>query len=165
MARPDSEVYVLVGDGSYLMMAQEIITSLQENQKLTIVLLNNNGYSSIGGLSASLGSEGFGTHYKYRNEETNQLDGELLPTDFAANAASMGAYVIKTSNVSELNAALKEAKTVDRTTLIYIEVDRNKGVPGFAWWDVAVAEVSEKTAVDESYETYQKNKKTQKYYF
>jgi 3D-(3,5/4)-trihydroxycyclohexane-1,2-dione acylhydrolase (decyclizing) len=165
MARPDSEVYVLVGDGSYLMMAQEIITSLQENQKLTIVLLNNNGYSSIGGLSASLGSEGFGTHYKYRNEETNQLDGEPLPTDFAANAASMGAYVIKTSNVSELNAALKEAKTVDRTTLIYIEVDRNKGVPGFAWWDVAVAEVSEKTAVDESYETYQKNKKTQKYYF
>lgn len=164
MANPESEVYVLVGDGSYLMMSQEIITSIQERQKLTIVLLNNDGYSSIGGLSASLGSDGFGTYYRYRNEETNQLDGGLLPIDYAANAASMGAYVIKTSNVEELKAALKQAKTIDYTTLIYIEVDRKKGVPGFAWWDVAVAEVSEKVAVSESHKTYQKNKKTQKYY-
>ncbi|WP_299530163.1 3D-(3,5/4)-trihydroxycyclohexane-1,2-dione acylhydrolase (decyclizing) [Ulvibacterium sp.] len=164
MARPESEIYVLVGDGSYLMMSQEIITSIQERQKLTIVLLNNDGYSSIGGLSASLGSDGFGTYYRYRNAETNQLDGGLLPIDYAANAASMGAHVIKASNVGELKKALKEAKTVDRTTLIYIEVDRKKGVPGFAWWDVAVAEVSEKTAVSESYKTYQKNKKSQKYY-
>ncbi|WP_422082456.1 3D-(3,5/4)-trihydroxycyclohexane-1,2-dione acylhydrolase (decyclizing) [Ulvibacterium sp.] len=164
MARPDSEIYVLVGDGSYLMMSQEIITSIQERQKLTIVLLNNDGYSSIGGLSASLGSDGFGTFYRYRNEETNQLDGGLLPIDYATNAASMGAHVIKASNVGELKKALKEAKTIDRTTLIYIEVDRKKGVPGFAWWDVAVAEVSEKTAVSESYKTYQTNKKTQKYY-
>lgn len=164
MAQPDSEVYVLVGDGSYLMMAQEIVTSVQERKKLTIVLLNNDGYASIGGLSSSLGSEGFGTYYRYRNEETNQLDGGLLPIDYAANAASMGAYVIKAANVTELNAALKKAKTIDRTTLIYIEVDRKKGIPGYAWWDVAVAEISEKEAVTESYETYQKNKKTQKYY-
>lgn len=164
MANPESEVYVLVGDGSYLMMSQEIITSIQERQKLTIVLLNNDGYSSIGGLSASLGSDGFGTYYRYRNEETNQLDGGLLPIDYAANAASMGAHVIKTSNVEELKAALKKAKAIDHTTLIYIEVDRKKGVPGFAWWDVAVAEVSEKVAVSESHKTYQKNKKTQKYY-
>ncbi|MEC7262220.1 MAG: 3D-(3,5/4)-trihydroxycyclohexane-1,2-dione acylhydrolase (decyclizing), partial [Bacteroidota bacterium] len=143
MARPDSEVYVMVGDGSYLMMSQEIVTSIQEKQKLTIVLLNNDGYSSIGSLSASLGSEGFGTYYRYRNEETSQLDGGLLPIDYAANAASMGAHVLKTSNVVELKEALKKAKTIDRTTLIYIEVDRKKGVPGFAWWDVAVAEVSE----------------------
>jgi 3D-(3,5/4)-trihydroxycyclohexane-1,2-dione acylhydrolase (decyclizing) len=164
MANPDSEVYVLVGDGSYLMMSQEIVTSIQERQKLTIVLLNNDGYSSIGGLSASLGSDGFGTYYRYRNEETNQLDGGLLPIDYAANAASMGAYVIKATNVEDLKSALKKAKTIDHTTLIYIEVDRKKGVPGFAWWDVAVAEVSEKTAVHESYETYKKNKKTQRYY-
>ncbi len=164
MANPESEVYVLVGDGSYLMMSQEIITSIQERKKLTIVLLNNDGYSSIGGLSASLGSEGFGTYYRYRNEKTNQLDGGLLPIDYAANAASMGAYVIKAANADELKTALKKAKTIDHTTLIYIEVDRKKGVPGFAWWDVAVAEVSEKTAVSESYKTNQKNKKTQKYY-
>lgn len=164
MARPESEVYVLVGDGSYLMMSQEIITSIQERQKLTIVLLNNDGYSSIGGLSASLGSDGFGTYYRYRNEETNQLDGGLLPIDYAANAASMGAHVIKASNIKELKQALEKAKTIDHTTLIYVEVDRKKGVPGFAWWDVAVAEVSEKVAVSESHKTYQKNKKTQKYY-
>ena len=164
MARPESEVYVLVGDGSYLMLSQEIVTSIQERRKLTIVLLNNDGYSSIGGLSASLGSEGFGTFYRYRTEETNQLDGDLLPIDFAANAASMGAHVIKAANVEALKAALKEAKTIEHTTLIYIEVDRKKGVPGFAWWDVAVAEVSEKQAVDESYKAYQKNKKSQKYY-
>ena len=164
LASPGSEVYVLVGDGSYLMMSQEIVTSIQEKKKLTIVLLNNDGYSSIGGLSASLGSDGFGTYYRYRNEKTNQLDGGLLPIDYAANAASMGAYVIKASNVKELNAALKKAKTIAHTTLIYIEVDRKKGVPGFAWWDVAVAEVSEKVAVSKSYKTYQKNKKTQKYY-
>jgi 3D-(3,5/4)-trihydroxycyclohexane-1,2-dione acylhydrolase (decyclizing) len=164
MAHPDSEIYVLVGDGSYLMMAQEIVTSVQEKKKLTIVLLNNDGYASIGGLSSSLGSEGFGTYYRYRNEETNQLDGGLLPIDYAANAASMGAYVIKAANVTELNAALKKAKKIDQTTLIYIEVDRKKGIPGYAWWDVAVAEISEKEAVKASYETYQENKKNQKYY-
>lgn len=164
MARPDSEIYVMIGDGSYLMMSQEIVTSIQEKKKLTIILLNNEGYSSIGSLSASLGSEGFGTYYRYRNEETSQLDGGLLPVDYAANAASMGAHVIKVPNVEGLKDALKKTKTIDRTTVIYIEVDRKKGVPGFAWWDVAVAEVSEKEAVKKSYEAYQNNKKTQKYY-
>ncbi|MCM4152691.1 3D-(3,5/4)-trihydroxycyclohexane-1,2-dione acylhydrolase (decyclizing) [Arenibacter sp. N53] len=164
MARPESEIYVMVGDGSYLMMSQEIVTSIQEKQKLTIILLNNDGYSSIGSLSSSLGSEGFGTYYRYRNEDTDQLDGGLLPIDYAANAASMGAHVIKVKNVKELNAALEKAKTIDKTTVIYIEVDRKKAVPGFAWWDVAVAEVSEKSGVKKSLETYRENKKTQKYY-
>src|SRR5690606_34144893 len=95
MANPDSEIYVMVGDGSYLMMSQEIVTSIQEKRKLTIILLNNDGYSSIGSLSSSLGSEGFGTYYRYRNEETYQLDGGKLPIDYAANAASMGAHVLK----------------------------------------------------------------------
>ncbi|MCM4167664.1 3D-(3,5/4)-trihydroxycyclohexane-1,2-dione hydrolase [Arenibacter antarcticus] len=164
MARPNSEIYVMVGDGSYLMMSQEIVTSIQEKQKLTIILLNNDGYSSIGSLSSSLGSEGFGTYYRYRNEDTHQLDGELLPVDYAANAASMGAHVIKTKNLKEFNAALKKAKTIETTTLIYIEVDRKKAVPGFAWWDVAVAEVSEKDAVKQSLKSYRENKKSQKYY-
>lgn len=164
MASPNSEVYVMVGDGSYLMMAQEIVTCIQENQKITIILLNNDGYSSIGSLSNAVGSQGFGTYYRYRNEATQQLDGDLLPIDYAANAASMGAYVIKTSNVEELKSALKEAKTIDRTTLIYIDVDRKKAIPGFAWWDVAIAEVSEKEAVKEALKTYHHNKSTQKYY-
>ncbi|MFS4417776.1 3D-(3,5/4)-trihydroxycyclohexane-1,2-dione acylhydrolase (decyclizing) [Maribacter sp. 2307ULW6-5] len=164
MAQPKSEVYVLVGDGSYLMMAQEIVTSIQEKQKLTIVLLNNDGYASIGGLSASLGSEGFGTYYRYRNQGTNQLDGDILPIDYAANAASMGAHVIKAKNVSELKSALAEAKTIERTVLIYIETDREERVPGFAWWDVAVAQVSEKEGVRKSHKAYLENKKTQRHY-
>lgn len=164
MASPKSEIYVMVGDGSYLMMSQEIVTSIQEKKKMTIILLNNDGYSSIGSLSNAVGSEGFGTYYRYRNEETQQLDGKLLPVDYVANAASMGAYVIKTSNVEELKNALIKAKTIDITTLIYIDVDRKKAVPGFTWWDVAVAEVSEKEAVKESLKTHKKNKKTQKYY-
>ncbi|MFS4456133.1 3D-(3,5/4)-trihydroxycyclohexane-1,2-dione acylhydrolase (decyclizing) [Maribacter sp. 2304DJ31-5] len=164
MANPDGEVYVMVGDGSYLMMAQEMVTAIQEKIKMTVVMLNNDGYSSIGSLSSSVGSDGFGTYYRYRNEETQQLDGGLLPIDYAANAASMGAYVIKAKNVEELKAALKEAKTIDRTVFIYIEVDRKKAVPGFAWWDVAIAQVSEKEAVKKSLKTYKDNKKTQKHY-
>ncbi len=78
MADPSREVYVMVGDGSYLMMSQEIVTSIQEGYKLTIILINNNGYASIGGLSNSLGTQEFGTHYKFRNEKTGQLIGNLF---------------------------------------------------------------------------------------
>ncbi|MEL6305069.1 MAG: 3D-(3,5/4)-trihydroxycyclohexane-1,2-dione acylhydrolase (decyclizing) [Bacteroidota bacterium] len=165
MANPDGEVYVMVGDGSYLMMAQEIVTAIQEKQKLTIVMLNNDGYSSIGSLSNSVGSEGFGTYYRYRNEKTQQLDGDVLPVDYPANAASMGAHVIKAANLEELRAALQEAKTIDSTTFIYIEVDRKKAVPGFAWWDVPIAQVSEKESVKASLKKYGENQKSQKYYF
>lgn len=164
MASPESEIYVMVGDGSYLMMSQEIVTAIQERQKMTIILLNNDGYSSIGSLSDSVGVEGYGTYYRYRNEETQQLDGGKLPIDYAANAASMGAYVIKSKNVSELKEALKKAKTIDQTTLIYIEVDRKKGVPGFTWWDVPIAQVSSKDGVKKPLKTYGENKLTQKYY-
>jgi 3D-(3,5/4)-trihydroxycyclohexane-1,2-dione acylhydrolase (decyclizing) len=164
MASPESEVYVMVGDGSYLMMSQEIVTAVQERQKITIILLNNDGYSSIGSLSNSVGGEGFGTYYRYRNGESGQLDGGTLPIDYVANAASMGAQVLKAKDVGELNAALQQAKTMEGTTLIYIEVDRKKAVPGFAWWDVPVAQVSEKKEVEHAFETYVKNKKTQQHY-
>ncbi|MEJ7913400.1 MAG: thiamine pyrophosphate-dependent enzyme, partial [Chitinophagaceae bacterium] len=164
MADPHREIYVMVGDGSYLMMAQEIVTSIQEGQKMTIILLNNEGYSSIGSLSASVGTAGFGTYYRYRNSISKQLDGDVLPVDFAANAASMGAHVIKAANIGELKSALTAAKTIKRTTLIYIEVDRKKAVPGFTWWDVPVAAVSEMAAVSESFEKLQQNKKSQRYH-
>lgn len=164
MARPNQEVYVLVGDGSYLMMAQEIVTSIQEKRKLVIVLLDNEGYSSIGGLSDSLGSEGFGTYYRYRNEKTGKLDGASLPLDLAANAASLGAHVIKAEDIEGLKQALQKAKSVDRTTLIYIPVDRDKRVPDFAWWDVPVSQVSESKSVKEAYTFYEGQKKAERYY-
>ena len=90
MASPDREIYVMVGDGNYLMMNNEIVTAIQEGIKIIIILLNNNGFGSIGNLSQSLGTQRFGTRYRYRNEKTGQLDGDILPVDFAQNARSLG---------------------------------------------------------------------------
>jgi 3D-(3,5/4)-trihydroxycyclohexane-1,2-dione acylhydrolase (decyclizing) len=164
MADPSREVYVMVGDASYLMMSQEIITAVQENIKLTIILLNNDGYASIGGLSASLGTEGFGTRFLYRNEKTGQLDGKFLPVDLAANAASMGATVLKATTISSLKSALEEAKKIKNTTVIYVETDREERVGGYAWWEVPVAQISTSKKVKKALDQLVTNKLTQKYY-
>ncbi len=164
MADPTREVYVMVGDGSYLMMSSEIVTSLQEGYKLNIVLLNNYGFSSIGGLSQALGSGGFGTNYRARGAESGQLDGPRLEVDFAANAASLGARVIKSSTREDLQRALEEARQETRTTVIVIEVDKEARVPGYeSWWDVAVAEVSEVESVQRARAEYEKAVKRERY--
>jgi 3D-(3,5/4)-trihydroxycyclohexane-1,2-dione acylhydrolase (decyclizing) len=166
MADPVREVYVMVGDGSYLMMSSEIVTSVQEGYKLTIILLNNYGFSSIGGLSQAVGSGGFGTNYKSRNAESGQLDGARLEVDFAANAASLGAHVISSTTRDDLQAALEEARRTDRTTVIVIEVDREIRVPGYeSWWDVPVAEVSEVEAVRRARKDYEKAVKRERNFF
>ena len=155
MAAPEREVYVMVGDGSYLMMNSEIVTSIQEGYKLTIVLINDNGFSSIGGLSESVGSAGFGTRYRYRNSGTGQLDGEKLPVDFAAHARSLGATVFEAEHLPALVEALEQAKVQERTTVVVVETDREARVPGYeSWWDVPVAEVSEMEAVQKASEQY-----------
>jgi 3D-(3,5/4)-trihydroxycyclohexane-1,2-dione acylhydrolase (decyclizing) len=164
MACPDREIFVMVGDGNYLMMNNEIVTSIQEGIKFIIILLNNNGFGSIGGLSQSIGSQRFGTRYRYRNEATGQLNGEVLPVDFSQNARSLGAHVIEAHDIGSLKAALAEAKNQTKTTVITIETDLEKGVPGFAWWEVAVAEISEIDTVRQAYEDYVKNKTKQRYY-
>jgi 3D-(3,5/4)-trihydroxycyclohexane-1,2-dione acylhydrolase (decyclizing) len=123
MADPSREVYVMVGDGSYLMMSQEIVTAIAEGLKLTIVLHDNHGFSSIGGLSQSFGSSGFGSDYKFRHDDTGQFDGEVLPVDLAANAASLGAHAIRATTRDELQRALEEAKRQARTTVIVVETD------------------------------------------
>ncbi|HIE28290.1 TPA: 3D-(3,5/4)-trihydroxycyclohexane-1,2-dione acylhydrolase (decyclizing) [Candidatus Poribacteria bacterium] len=165
MADPQREIYVMIGDGSYLMMSQEIVTSIQEGYKLTIILLDNHGFSSIGGLSEDAGGGGFGTEYRYRNEESGLLDGEYLPIDFAANAASLGAHVIKATDLTSLKAALAEASECDRTTVITIEVDREQRVPIYdSWWDVPVAEVSEMESVRQAREEYEKKKSLERYF-
>ena len=102
MAAPDREVYVLVGDGSYLMMAQELVTAVQENIKLTVVLVNNHGFASIGALSESVGAQRFGTSYRFRDEATGRLDGGPLPLDFAANAESLGVSSSRVRSIDEL---------------------------------------------------------------
>jgi len=120
MADPRREVFVFLCDGTYMMMSSKIATSVQEGVKIIIVLVDNHGFASIGSLSRSLGQEGFGTRYRARNAKTGQLDGDLLRVDFAANARSLGAHAIKATTLNELKHALKEAKAMDRTTVIVV---------------------------------------------
>jgi len=165
MADPEREIYVMVGDGSYLMMAQEIVTSIQEGFKLTIIVIDNHGFASIGGLSQSLGSQGFGTRYNYRDPVSGQLLGEYLPVDFAANARSLGAHVITAKDLASFRAALEEAKNQSRTTVITIETDREQRVPGYeSWWDVPVAEVSTIESVQEARLGYEQAVKKERHF-
>ncbi len=164
MACPDREIFVMVGDGNYLMNNHEIITAVQEGIKIIIVLLNNNGFKSIGSLSESIGSSRFGTEYRYRKNDTGRLDGNYLPVDLAANARSLGAVVIEANDIKSFNNALAEAKKSDKTTVIYAETDLKKGIEGYAWWEVPVAQVSEMDSVKEASRSYSENKKKQKYY-
>jgi 3D-(3,5/4)-trihydroxycyclohexane-1,2-dione acylhydrolase (decyclizing) len=153
LADPEREVYVMVGDGSYLMMAQELITSIQERLKLTVVLVDNEGFASIGGLSRSKGMAGFGTRYRYRSDgslgdDGAHKNGEPLPVDLALNAQGFGAHVIRVRNIEELRDALVAAKRIDRTVVIHVPVDRYEGVPSYeSWWEVPVAEVAESADV------------------
>ncbi len=155
MANPEREVYVMVGDGSYLMMAQEIVTSLQEGCKLNIILLDNHGFSSIGGLSRGSGNDGMGTNYRFRRGD--KYDGELLPVDFAANAASLGACTMRAKTHDEFRNALSAARKQERTSVIVVETSYEERVPGYeSWWDVPIAEVSERESVGAAREKYEK---------
>ena len=165
LADPSREVYVFLGDGTYLMMPTEIVTSVQEGIKIIIVLVDNHGFASIGSLSRSLGQEGFGTRYRMRNAQSGQLDGQPVAVDFAANASSLGAHTIKAANLDELKTALKEAKRQDRTTVIVVETDTTTGVPGYdSWWDVAVAEDSENAGVREARARYEEARKRERHH-
>lgn len=152
LADPEREVYVMVGDGSYLMMSSEIVTAVQERLKLTIILVDNAGYASIGALSRSVGGQGFGTLYRYRKDDSLGTDaddsGDRLPVDLGANAASLGARLIRATGIEDVRAALARARTHDGTVLIHVVTDRHVGVPNYeSWWDVPVATVSESATV------------------
>jgi 3D-(3,5/4)-trihydroxycyclohexane-1,2-dione acylhydrolase (decyclizing) len=166
MADPARNVFVMVGDGSYLMMAQEIVTSIQEGFKLIIVLLDSQGYASIGGLSRSVGSGGFGTQYRYRDQDSGALSGASLPVDLAANAASLGAEVYTATDRATLQAGLEAARRADRTTVVYVPIDPTVGVPGYeSWWDVAVAEVSEQDSVRQARKAWEAGRKRERWFF
>ena len=163
MADPSREVYVLVGDGSYLMMSQEIVTSLQENVKLNIVLLDNHGFSSIGSLSRACGSGGFGT--EYRRRDWGQ-PGEIIKVDFAANAASLGAYAVKAQTYDQLAEALITAKRQPQTSVVVVETDYHDCVPGYdSWWDVPIGEVSEMQSVQQARRSYTEASKRERYFW
>ncbi len=164
LAAPDREVFVMVGDGSYLMMATELVTAVQEGVKLVVVCVDNHGFASIGNLSESVGSQRFGTSYRYRSPD-GRLDGGFLPVDLAANAASLGVYVLRTRTIEEFRRALVKARAADRTTLVYIETDPLLGAPSSdAWWDVPVAEVAELASTRDARASYEKAKERQRPY-
>jgi 3D-(3,5/4)-trihydroxycyclohexane-1,2-dione acylhydrolase (decyclizing) len=164
MAHPEREVYVLVGDGSYLMMAQEIVTAVQEGYKLNIVLLDNHGFSSIGGLSRSCGNEGMGTEYRF--QRNGKYDGDVVPVDFEANAASLGALTMRVRTGEELKAALTATRKQSRTSVVVIETAYDERVPGYeSWWDVPIAEVSDSGAVKTARAKYEEARKKERYFF
>ncbi|MFE1927136.1 3D-(3,5/4)-trihydroxycyclohexane-1,2-dione acylhydrolase (decyclizing) [Streptomyces asoensis] len=165
MADPSREVVVLVGDGSYLMMAQEIVTMVSEGLKVIVVIVQNHGFASIGSLSESLGSQRFGTKYRFRNGDSGLLDGEVLPVDLAANASSLGADVLHATSVEEFRSAMEKAKTATRTTVVHVETDLyGPNPPGHGWWDVPVSEVSALDSTQAAYDIYAAHKQTQRHY-
>jgi 3D-(3,5/4)-trihydroxycyclohexane-1,2-dione acylhydrolase (decyclizing) len=165
MAAPDREVYVMVGDGSWLMMCSELVTSVQEGYKLTVVMLDNHGFQSIGGLSRAIGSAGFGTQYRFRNSKSGHLDGEPVPVDFAGNARSLGCHVITARDITELKDALAKASQQTKTTVVVIETDPEKRAPGYeSWWDVPVAAVSESDSVQAARKDFEAGVKNERYF-
>src|SRR3954468_15261412 len=164
LACPDRDVVVMVGDGSYLMMATELVTAVQEGVKVILVLVQNHGFASIGSLSESLGSQRFGTSYRYR-DDSGRLAGDKLPVDLAANAASLGAEVIKVTTAAEFTDAVKVAKAGEHTTVIHVETDPLIYAPDSqSWWDVPVSQTSELDSTAQAYETYAEWKKVQRPY-
>ncbi len=168
LAAPEREVYVLVGDGSYLMLPGELVTAVAELVALVIVLVDNHGYASIGALSRSIGSSGFGTLYRYSDNGSVPLDPastDALPIDLAANAESLGARVIRAKTIPELRDALAAARGADGPVVIHIEADRYRGVPSYeSWWDVPVAEISEQETVRAARHAYEEAHERQRQY-
>jgi 3D-(3,5/4)-trihydroxycyclohexane-1,2-dione acylhydrolase (decyclizing) len=165
MAAPDRDVYVLVGDGSYLMMSQELVTAVQEGVKLIVVLVQNHGFQSIGALSESVGSQRFGTRYRYRDQASGRLDGGVLPVDLAANAASLGVTVLRADGIDDLRAHLERAKREPGPVLIHVETDPAVGAPDSeSWWDVPVAEVAELDSTRQARKSYEAGKERQRPY-
>jgi 3D-(3,5/4)-trihydroxycyclohexane-1,2-dione acylhydrolase (decyclizing) len=163
MADPSRQVFALVGDGSYLMMSQEIVTAVSEGIKLVIVLVQNHGFASIGALSESLGSQRFGTSYRYRNPATGMLDGNLLPIDLAANAESLGAEVLRAATVEELRAALAKARAAQHITVVHVETDP-LAPSSESWWDVPVAQTATLDSTCTAYREYAAHKAEQRQY-
>lgn len=167
LADRSRDVFAMVGDGGYLMMPGEIVTAVQEHAKIIVVLVQNHGFGSIGALSESLGSQRFGTRYRYR-DSSGRLDGELLPVDLAANARSLGAHVIEVRSRAELAPAVAEAKAAPGDggpVVIHVRTDPTVPSPDSgAWWDVPVSEVSALESTRAAYAEYAHHKKDQRSY-
>ncbi|MCS6547669.1 3D-(3,5/4)-trihydroxycyclohexane-1,2-dione acylhydrolase (decyclizing) [Curtobacterium flaccumfaciens pv. flaccumfaciens] len=164
---PDRDAIVMVGDGSYLMLHTELVTAVAEGIKIIVVLIQNHGYASIGHLSETVGSERFGTKYRYLDETESFENGEPLPVDLAANARSYGVDVIEVQpgpdSIEDLKAALRQAKANDHTTLVHINSDPLVYAPeGDGWWDVPVAQTSTLPSTQAARAEYEQQVATQR---
>ncbi|MFF0224342.1 3D-(3,5/4)-trihydroxycyclohexane-1,2-dione acylhydrolase (decyclizing) [Streptomyces sp. NPDC004629] len=165
LAAPDRPVWALVGDGTYLMMPTEIVTAVQEGVAIKLLLVQNHGYASIGGLSESVGGERFGTAYRFPAADGTHT-GAPLPVDLAANAASLGMRVLRARTVRDLRAALAEARAADTPTCVYVETETADTVsgapPAQAWWDVPVAETATRPSAVKARELYERHVSTRR---
>ena len=153
IAEPQKEVYTLLGDGSYMMLHSELVTSVQEGKKINVVLFDNMTNGCINNLEIGHGMDTFGTEFRFRNPATNKLDGGFVPVDFAMNAASYGCKTYRVTNEEELRAALADAAKQTVSTLIDVKVLPKTMIHGYgSWWHVGVAEVSEKDKIQEAYQ-------------
>ncbi len=166
LADPDRDVFAMVGDGGYLMMPTELVTAVQERVKVVVVLVQNRGFHSIGSLSESLGSQRFGTRYRYRDEQSGRLEGDLMPIDLATNARSLGAHVIEVHSAAGLEQAVKDAKAWPADggpVVIHVETDPFVSAPDTgAWWDVPVSAVSGLESTQAAYAAYEEHKREQR---
>ncbi|GAA2501015.1 3D-(3,5/4)-trihydroxycyclohexane-1,2-dione acylhydrolase (decyclizing) [Streptomyces longisporus] len=165
LAAPDRPVWALVGDGTYLMMPTEIVTAVQEGIAIKVLLIQNHGYASIGGLSESVGGERFGTAYRFRSDD-GTYTGAPLPVDLAANAASLGMRVLRAKTVADLRTALAAARAADTPTCVYVETETADTVsgppPAQAWWDVPVAETATRPSAVKARELYERHVSTRR---
>lgn len=154
LAEPSKEVYAMVGDGSYQMLHSELVTSLQENKKINVLLFDNSGFGCINNLQMGNGMGSFGTEFRYRNQETRKLNGAIMKIDFAASAAGYGVKTYQVTSMEQLQEALKDAKKQTVSTLIDIKVLPKTMTNGYdSWWHVGVAEVSNSPSVQAAYES------------
>ncbi|HHT7082534.1 MULTISPECIES: 3D-(3,5/4)-trihydroxycyclohexane-1,2-dione acylhydrolase (decyclizing) [Bacillus cereus group] len=154
LAEPSKEVYAMVGDGSYQMLHSELVTSLQENKKINVLLFDNSGFGCINNLQMGNGMGSFGTEFRYRNQETRKLDGAIMKIDFAASAAGYGVKTYHVTSLEQLQEALIDAKKQTVSTLIDIKVLPKTMTNGYeSWWHVGVAEVSKNQSVQAAYES------------
>ncbi|GLV67105.1 3D-(3,5/4)-trihydroxycyclohexane-1,2-dione hydrolase [Bacillus mycoides] len=154
LAEPSKEVYAMVGDGSYQMLHSELVTSLQENKKINVLLFDNSGFGCINNLQMGNGMGSFGTEFRYRNQETRKLNGAIMKIDFAASAAGYGVKTYRVTSIEQLQEALKDAKKQTVSTLIDIKVLPKTMTDGYeSWWHVGVAEISNSQSVQAAYES------------
>ncbi|HLJ11492.1 MAG TPA: 3D-(3,5/4)-trihydroxycyclohexane-1,2-dione acylhydrolase (decyclizing) [Planctomycetaceae bacterium] len=167
MAQPKGEVYTLVGDGTYLMSPTELMTALQENLKITVVISENHGYQSIRRLQMGRVGRSFGNEFRLRDAKSRRLEGEYVKVDLAANAASMGARTWRAATPEDLRRALQEARAETRACVIVVETEKHRYLPGSeVWWDVAAAEATQDSVTRELRTQYEQDRaRLQRFYY